>query len=167
MPVLADILVFLAFVDILQDYGLLIRSVPGTARAQFLEFFRPNLGTLLATIPPSVANAAATRRFRHRRCHVKDALRLSGPVFETDEAERFSSVCNANNLVDQPVSFQSSFIIEISKFPLGNFREKFRIFKNSSPRKKVEFLKRMILEEISFLQKRIILPIESNQSYRI
>lgn len=163
MPVLADILVFLAFVDILQDYGLLIRSVPGTTRAQFLEFFRPNLGTLLATIPPSVANAAATRRFRHRRCHVKDALRLSGPVFETDEAERFSSVCNGNNLVDEPVSFQSSFIN--SKFQ--NFREKFRIFKNSSPRKKVEFLKRMILEEISFLQKRIILPIESNQSYRI
>lgn len=130
MPVLADILVFLAFVDILQDYGLLIRSVPGTARTQFLEFFRPNLGTLLATIPPSVANAAATRRFRHRRCHVKDALRLSGPVFETDEAERFSSVCNGNNLVDQPV-FQSSFVIE--EFLLENFHEKFRIFKNSSP----------------------------------
>lgn len=97
MPVLTDILVFLAFVDILQDDGLQIRSVSGTTRTQFLEFFRSNLGTLLATISPSVANAAATRRFRHRRGHVKDALRPSGTVFETDEAERFSSVCNGNN----------------------------------------------------------------------
>lgn len=115
MPVLADILVFLAFVDILQDYGLLIRSVPGTARAQFLEFFRPNLGTLLATIPPSVANAAATRRFRHRRCHVEDALRLSGPVFETDEAERFSSVYASVPSFDQLVIRRALAYV----FPLG------------------------------------------------
>lgn len=98
MPVLTDVLVFLAFVDILEDDRLLIRSVSGTTRAQFLEFFRPNLGTLLATISPSVANAAATRRLRHRRGHIKDALRPSGTVFETDEAERFSSVCNGNNI---------------------------------------------------------------------
>lgn len=105
MPVLTDILVFLAFVDILQDDGLQIGSVSGTTRTQFLEFFRSNLGTLLATISPSVANAAATRRFRHRRGHVEDALRPSGTVLETDEAERFSSVCNGNNLIARPVSF--------------------------------------------------------------
>lgn len=155
MPVLTDILVLLAFVDILQDDGLLIRPVSGTTRAQFLEFFRSNLGTLLATISPSVANAAAARRFRHRRCHIKDTLRPSGPVFETDEAERFSSVCNGNNLIDQPVHLSIipiKFQIEISEFPLENFREKFRIFKNRTPRKEVEFLKRTILEKIEKLE---------------
>lgn len=101
VPVLTDILVLLAFVDILQDDGLLIRPVSGTTRAQFLEFFRSNLGTLLTTISPSVANAAAARRFRHRRCHIKDTLRPSGPVFETDEAERFSSVDASVSSFDQ------------------------------------------------------------------
>lgn len=47
-----------------------------------------------------------------------------------------------------PIMFQ----IEISEFPLENFREKFRIFKNRTPRKEVEFLKRTILEEIEKLE---------------
>lgn len=93
MPVLTDILVFLAFVDVLQDNGHAIRPVSRAAGAQLIVFRRADPRTLLATIAPRSADAAATRRFRHRRCDVEDALRLSGAVFVTSEAKRLASIC--------------------------------------------------------------------------
>lgn len=93
MPVLADVLMLLAFVDVLQDHGYAIRSVSWPAWAQLLVFRRADLRALFTTVAPGVADAAATRGFRHRRGHVEDALRLAGTVFETREAKRLASIC--------------------------------------------------------------------------
>lgn len=87
MPVLTNILVLLALVDVLQNRGDLIGPVSWTPRTQFLELFATNFGALLASIAPSVTDATAARRFCYRRGHVEDALWLSGTVFKTGETE--------------------------------------------------------------------------------
>lgn len=93
MSVLTDVLVFLALVDVLKDDGYAIRPVTRSARTQLLVFLRAGLGTLLATIAPGSADAAATGRLRHRRRHLEDTLRSSGAVLVTREAQRFTSIC--------------------------------------------------------------------------
>lgn len=93
MPVLTDVLVLLAFVDVLQDNSHAIRPVSRAAGAQLIVLLRADLRTLLATIAPRGADAAATRCFRHRRRDLEDALRLPGAVLVAREAERLASIC--------------------------------------------------------------------------
>jgi len=93
MSVLTDILVFLAFVDVLQDNSHAIRPISRATGAQLVIFLRADLRTLLATIAPRGADAAATRCFRHRRRDFEDALRPSGAVLVTREAKRLASIC--------------------------------------------------------------------------
>jgi len=94
MSVLTDILVFLAFVDIFQNNGHTIRSISRAAGAQLIVLLRADLRTLLAMIAPRVTDAAAARRFRHRRRDFEDALRSSGAVLVTREAKRLASIYN-------------------------------------------------------------------------
>lgn len=65
VPILADILMLLTLVDVFQNDGHAIRSVSRSARAQLLVLFRADLRTLLATIAPRGADAAATRCLRN------------------------------------------------------------------------------------------------------
>lgn len=93
MSILADVLVFLALVDVLQNNGHAIRSVTLAAGAELIVLGRTDPRALLATVAPGGADAAATGCLRHRRRHLEDALRFAGAVFVAGEAQRLASVC--------------------------------------------------------------------------
>lgn len=93
VSVLTDVLVLLALVDVLQNDGHTIRPVSRPARTQLIVFLRAGSRTFLATVAPSGADAAATRRLCHRRRYFKDALGLSGAVLVAREAKRLASIC--------------------------------------------------------------------------
>lgn len=97
MSVLTDILVLLALIDVLQNDSHTIWPVSWPARTQLIVFLRANSRTFLAIVAPSSADAAATRRLRHRRRYFKDALRLSGAMFVAREAKRLASICVSNS----------------------------------------------------------------------
>lgn len=61
MTILTYILMFLALVNVFQYDSDTVWPIAHTTRAEFLEFFRPWLGTFFATITPSDTNAATTR----------------------------------------------------------------------------------------------------------
>lgn len=93
VTVLADVLVLLALVYVLEDNGHPVGAITRTAGTQILKLFCSVLRTLFATSTPRVADAAAARRLRYRRRHVEDALRTTTDVLQAREAQRFSSIC--------------------------------------------------------------------------
>lgn len=82
----------LALINILQDDSDFIRPVSRSTGTQIFVLLGPDLWTLFAVVAPGVADAAAASGLRDRGGHVENALRPSGAVFETREAERFSLV---------------------------------------------------------------------------
>lgn len=87
---------FLTLIDVFQNNGYAIRPVPWSAGTQLFVLLRADLWTLLATIAPSGANAAAARCLRHGRRHLEDALGSLGTALVAGEAKRFASVCVSN-----------------------------------------------------------------------
>lgn len=108
VAVLAQVVVFLALVDVFQDhlssddknrlknrsgrstkpklvrsilYRRRVRSVPRTAGTERLVLFRFRFGTRLASGAPSLAHRTTARGLRHRRAHLVMTPFLTAPLF--------------------------------------------------------------------------------------